>query len=747
MTEQSPSPDIELLWEPALGAEWSRLIRRLAVPYGPLTPTSVARFESDCRRILGLCAQPQSPPSNARTGLVLGQVQSGKTMSFTGISALARDNGFQLVIVITGISVQLLDQSAGRLRSDLGVDGQTRAGWVHVPVKPEVSGESVRDALVRQLAMWADADTPPHLKKTVLITVMKNHKNLEKLAGCLQSVNACVNGGLGAVPTIVIDDEADQASLNTKVHTGELSAVYRHISQLRCVLPNHSMLQYTATPQAPLLLNIADILSPDFCHVLDPGAEYTGGRSFFLENGLLIKEIPPADLGSNAAPPPSVPSSLHEAIRLFVLGVAVEIQSPEYETRSMLIHPSSQTELHSVFVLWVRSALELWRRLLSRPGADPDRLELLEDFRRSHGELARTVANLPSFEVISPQLKLALLQIRLEEVNSTRGITPLILWELSPAWILVGGQALDRGFTVRGLTVSYMPRPLATGQSNADTLQQRARFFGYRRSYLGFCRVWMEISVKQAFVDYVQHEDDLRSSLKRFERLNRPLSEWRRRFILDAAMAPTRRNVIDIGWTHSVTGAGAVSLRFPHYDRQACLENQKLVEKVRSTVPWREHGDASLSVYQRHLVSEDYSLRGICESFLTVFRTSSLEDADALNARLLQYSTILSNQPDARCDLFLMSYSATERRRRTVNQQTGGLDQFLQGSNPGADGRASYAGDRGICRSDRVTVQIHVLDIQFPDQSVIRNVPTLALFAPNAPDIGVVVQPQGWVGS
>jgi hypothetical protein len=92
-----------------------------------------------------------------------------------------------------------------------------------------------------------------------------------------------------------------------------------------------------------------------------------------------------------------------------------------------------------------------------------------------------------------------------------------------------------------------------------------------------------------------------------------------------------------------------------------------------------------------------------------------------------------------------MSHSAPQRRKRTVNRETGELEQFLQGSNPAADGRPAYPGDRGICRPDRVSVQIHILDIELVDNSIVKDVPTLAIFAPNAPVLNIVVQRQGQV--
>jgi hypothetical protein len=753
MTEinSSPSSPIRIasapdagLWSPAVGDEWRSFVRRIVGASDTFSAAAADQLESDCRFILSRCSPPNAPTHEPRTGLVLGQVQSGKTMSFTGVATLARDNGTRLVIVITGISVQLLEQSVQRLRRDLGIEQGSQCGWVHVPIEPNAQEPAARAALLRHLEMWNDPETLPHLRKTVLVTVMKNHANLRKLSSILRSVGGALgSGGLASVPTLVIDDEADQASLNTKVRTSELSTVYRHIRQLRAALPNHTMLQYTATPQAPLLLNIADILSPDFCKVLDPGADYVGGRAFFIDSPSLVQEIPSRDLGSNDIPPPAVPETLLEAMRIFVLGVTAEIEKPNYQRRSMLVHPSSQTAVHSVFVQWVRHALDMWRRLLRQPDGDLDRKALLAEFECSHAALAATVPDLPSFARMAPLLRQAMLQIQIEEVNAANGATPIIRWESSPAWILVGGQALDRGFTVQGLTVSYMPRPLAaSGTGNADTLQQRARFFGYKRPYLGFCRIWLEGAVKRALTEYVEHEDALRDSLRSFEQRNRPLAEWRRRFILDGSMAPTRSNVIDIAWRESVAGQEPILLHFAHHDGSAVAANRTLVAQLRATGSWQPTGDPTWTASQTHECCSDFGLRGICESFLMPFRTNALDDAESLNARLLQFSEMLTHDPGTQVDVLLMSSGSARHRTANADDE---LDQFLQGANPAApgSGRVSYPGDRHICRQDRVTIQIHILDVERPDGTIVRGVPTLAVFAPIARGVRVITQPQG----
>ena len=104
------------------------------------------------------------------------------------------------------------------------------------------------------LADWTDASLPDHRRQTALITVLKNTTHLRNLIGVLRQLN------LETFPALVIDDEADQAGLNTRVVQGGQSTTYQRLVALRQCLPHHTYLQYTATPQAPLLINLIDVL-------------------------------------------------------------------------------------------------------------------------------------------------------------------------------------------------------------------------------------------------------------------------------------------------------------------------------------------------------------------------------------------------------------------------------------------------------------------------------------------------------
>src|SRR5690606_9105554 len=162
-----------------------------------------------------------------------------------------------------------------------------------------------------------------------------------------------------SLPALVIDDEADQASLNTKVKKGEESSTYTRLRELRDALPCHTFLQYTATPQAPLLINIADTLSPDFVHVLEPGDGYVGGKEFFRVGSPYVKVIPPTDIPPNNAIPIDPPESFLQALRIFFVGLSASIIG-RGGRRSMLIHPARERLVHKESVDWAAAAKDEW---------------------------------------------------------------------------------------------------------------------------------------------------------------------------------------------------------------------------------------------------------------------------------------------------------------------------------------------------------------------------------------------------
>jgi hypothetical protein len=517
-------------WNPVEGPEVRALLDSQT-----LSTAGKQQLLAEAQRVFGKCVPPTSPPETD-TGLVIGFVQSGKTLNFTTVTALARDNGYPLIIVIAGTSVPLFNQSTDRLIEDLGIG--TRRGarrWRHVPNPKLQDLDSIRSALDN----WRPGSTIPEARRqSVLITVMKQYQRLDKLNDVLQELD------LTGIPVLIIDDEADQAGLNNEVNQQTQSSTYLRLLNLKARLPHHTYLQYTATPQAPLLINIIDAMSPSFADILTPGPDYCGGRDFFIPSSPYVRTIPHADIPTPNRVLQRAPASLVEAIRLFIVGVAHGIFSDDTSgNRSMLVHPSRPTAPHGNYVSWIKRLKRRWELTLDPATGDAtERQQLIDQFEVAYNDLARTVDHLTTdapFADIAECLLEAVRSTEVLEVNTRGGgATPQINWDNSYSHILVGGQAMDRGFTVEGLTVTYMPRSLGVG--NADSIQQRARFFGYKRSYIGFCRIYLEVRARRAYEQYVEHEADMHARLIAHRDAGRPLSEWRRAFFLSPGLNPTR---------------------------------------------------------------------------------------------------------------------------------------------------------------------------------------------------------------
>jgi len=684
--------------------------------------------------VLSKAVPPGSGPE-VETGLVIGYVQSGKTMSFTTVAALARDNGYPVVIVVAGTSDPLFQQSTDRLRTDLRLPSRPDRKWQHFG-NPSLKGPA-RDAISDILADWDDPTVPDVERQTVLITVMKNHNHLNNLIQVLSGLS------LQAVPVLIIDDEADQAGLNTQVKEGDESTTYRCLSQLRKIVPHHTFLQYTATPQAPLLINLIDVLSPKFAEVLTPGDEYAGGREFFLDNPGLVSTIPVLEVPTKTHIIHEPPQSLHYAMKLFFLGVAAGyVQDEGKGNRSMMVHPSQSTTLHKQYLHWVRQAKEQWREIVNLPPADSDRKELVEEFRAAYNDLSQTVAALPPFEVLLMRLPHAIRRTRVEEVNATPGKTPKIDWKAAYPFILVGGQAMDRGFTVEGLTVTYMPRGMGVG--NADTVQQRARFFGYKRRYLGYCRVFLEGTVRNAFRHYVEHEEDIRRQLQGVRDEGKSLDEWKRAFFLHKMLRPTRSQVLDLDYMRDSYSDAWFRPDAPHASEDALEENRKIVDEFVATLSFKpDEGHKDRKPFMLHEVATGVPLATAFEELLLQLRFVNPKDSQKFTGLRLQLQAHLEQHPSATCRVYRMSPKETRRRKLTKD---GGISNPFQGAYPVAPKERQgeiYPGDREIHATDEVTIQIYRLIVTEDGQDKIVDVPLVAVWVPAELARDWLVQRQG----
>lgn len=653
-------------------------------------------------RILSECVSPTAS-TGSRTGLVVGYVQSGKTLSFTTVAALANDNGFGIIVVIAGMTNELSQQSHTRLLRDLGVE-EPFSRWAEF-FEPNVDDVGrIRDVLVEA----REDDVPMDERRTVLITLKKNHVHLRNLIEVFTEL-----GEAAHVPALVIDDEADQASLNNLVRSGDLSSTYRRLRELRDLLPLHTFLQYTATPQAPILINLIDILSPDFSVVLNPGPDYVGGRDFFTELGPHVADIPPDEIPTSANEVLEPPESLLRALRLFFVGVASgEIRRDgQPRNRSMMVHPARETVSHVQYHVWVQAVRNLWMETLSLPEDDPDRQDLLRKFREAHADICRTVKDLETFNDIADCLRRAIRRTDVRLVNSLAEADRDIRWKQNYSWILVGGQVLDRGFTIEGLTVTYMPR--GPGVGNADTIQQRARFLGYKRKYLGYCRVFLEPSVSHLYRAYVRHEEDMRERLIAHISSGRPLSEFRRVFLLDRRFRPTRQSVIDIDYRRPAFRSGWC---VPNHPQEADLQaNRGIVDGFLqrhsgSFAP--DEGHADRQDHQKHRVAYGVPLDVLYDELLTRLDVD-IQDSEAWTLALILIDRYAAENEDGNCTVYHMRPDVVTQRL----VRDGRIVNLFQGAYP-VEARDVYRGDREM-RDTPVTVQLHTVTLRTGDQQVV----------------------------
>lgn len=645
--------------------------------------------------ILSQCVNPVATVGST-TGITIGYVQSGKTMSFTTLTALAIDNDFRIVIYFAGIKNNLLEQTTKRLKKDLLTESDN-SRFFKVYQSPSVKTNGHND-IKGALKL--------NRKPAILITVLKHTKHISDLTEIFKTIE--VRETLGNSGVLIIDDEADQASLNTYARKNsksedweddEFSSTYSSILDLRATLNNHSYIQYTATPQAPLLINIMDLLSPKFHVVLTPGKAYTGGKTFFEDNTDLIKTIPDLEVYHHKHNPLSeCPQSLIEALQLFLMGTAIVVNIQEKENfLSMMIHADREQDASKKFYNWLSNIIDNWSNRLSLPNNDPNKIELVTEFYNNYEDAIKRIENPPTFDEVLSEVSQVLLDTNLELViQGSREID----WSNATSHILVGAEMLNRGYTVEGLAVSYMPR-YSISKSNADTIQQRCRFFGYKRNYLDSCRVYLPLDSILEYRDYVEHEEIMRNILK-----ENTLENVEQLLILNGSMNPTRSNVLSVDVvSHKLNGWRQMNA-LQHID-----ENISFISDFLSSQTFKEFKNYGTDDRNHRYVKLE--IWKVIE-FLKNFKIMNMPDA-LRKSSTIQYLRYLAENKDIKeAYIFEMSYAydITKSKGTSLKESKGVLKLSNIFSGRSTSGKEVYPGDKGIRFEDSLCIQIHKIKVK-----------------------------------
>ena len=701
-----------------------------------LSDSAAVTFRNETCDILCHCNPHNATHAPETTHLVVGYVQSGKTMSFTGLTALALDNGYRVVIYLAGTKNNLLDQTSKRLKKDL--IGNRAKNNNYYKIHPNATTNEVED-IVGHLE---SSDNP-----IILIPILKHSKHIDKL---IQVVNSAEYKSVMKDETVlIIDDEADQASLNNfgrknskeerEKEEEERSSTYDAILRLRAALPGNTYIQYTATPQANILISMQDLLSPKSHTLLTPGEGYIGGKLFFgkgpnhdLFKGGLIIQIPETEVFHKKRNPlERMPKSLQDALMFHILAVAIVVKwqdSEDITYLSMMVHPDNEKVWNKTFKGWIDSALKQWRIALNKPDGYDDKVDLLERFESIFSKAVEFYSpdNRPTFEQIKPYIAEVIRDKKVYLVNTDKDAQTEIEWDNYKMHILVGAEMLNRGFTVEKLATTYMPR-YATGATNADTIQQRCRFFGYKQDYIRSCRVFLPAQTIENYHAYVNHEEELRLLLSKCD----TLADVERSILLSPSLRPTRSNVLPV-WVVTDKMQGMFALQ-AFASRSTIEHNDNIVDTFlkKHANDFTVRPDTTKDRTHRYMkLSVDEAIE-----FLSDFNFKNWPDAQrkANTIRYLRYlSAEENNNPIKYVWFYQMAFDSAPRHRSFDKEKcrlAANTDLFAGPSS--VKDSTNYPGDRKIYGSeDTITIQLHHIEFDGAALDFPRTAYTLAMYYP-----------------
>ncbi len=537
-------------WTPEIGDNFSSFLKDL--PSSNFSNEVKAKIKKETRLILSSCHDPRISEKLSSTGLVVGRVQSGKTTSFKALTSIAVDNGFNLFIIFAGRTDNLIKQNKREF------DKLKKALGNSIAVVTSENGTKDWKKLIphniRRLNRIGLASPVP----LVLIT-NKHAGHIKAITRELKSAqigNPNIN-----LNTLIIDDEADNASLNTasdKDNEYAASSIYKSIKGLRSQLSCHSVVQYTATPQSLLLISKEDHYSPEWARLISPGEDYVGAQDLFSEEGDFYNTVPDEEVSSSKnISNLSLPKSFKSALKSYLIASAQRLATPKYfheENSTFMVHPDIANPTHKHWENIIKDEISLWRQDIEDnldKFLEDNKLGFLEQYESIRKSNLKYKNHLSPFEDLYYRyIPDIIMELVVSQVNQTNNN---INWDI-PHNILVGGYMLDRGYVVRGLVTTYMPR--GKGGGMIDSLQQRGRFYGYKRQHLSFIKGWMTLPTINAYKSYAEHETHLYEILKKLSNEGKNLREWERVMLLDKGLSPCRKNVISIGLKNNYTSLG-----------------------------------------------------------------------------------------------------------------------------------------------------------------------------------------------
>jgi hypothetical protein len=535
---------------------WNRL-KQFHLSGDSLPAPVISVLDNVTDEILDYCGNPDDEGDWSRRGMVMGHVQSGKTTNYGALICKAADAGYRVIILLAGITNSLRTQTQERMDeifigkvSAFNPVAQkflpiTQFGGNRIPAHGTSREYDFRKASTYGVTIEA-------LNEPVIFVTKKNKSTLSNLKEWLAGQTPS-----GAIrhPLLLIDDEADNASINTTSDPEKTTAINGSIREILALFQRSTYVGYTATPFANIFIDpesddemLKDDLFPEhFIKALDPPTNYVGASRVFAADGNLrsqmIREIDDfADIlplkHKKDHPFDKLPSSLYEAIRVYVLTRAIRVLRGQGEKHcSMMINASRFNDVQDkllgqvyTYLDEVRNSISVNAGLSLRQISDQNIHDLVDDFDREFPDAGCTL------EQVMEALPRAISSLSVLTVNMRGGSLDYSLHKDQGLHIIaIGGLALSRGLTLEGLTVSYILRNTAA----SDTLMQMARWFGYRPDFEDICRLYLPETSLDHYEYVEEATEELRAEIKRMESLGQTPKD----FGLKVRQSPTALRV------------------------------------------------------------------------------------------------------------------------------------------------------------------------------------------------------------
>ncbi len=439
------------------------------------------------------------------TGLLLGEVQSGKTGQMFGIIAAAADLGFDFFIVLTTDNNTLVSQTYERTLDSL--DGFN------------ICNEQDEVRFMR-VAM----------RQPTIVVLKKNSTRLKKWKDTIAS-----SGFAKSRPLFIVDDEADAASLNTLVNDNDQSTINRHLEEIKKLATSSFYLQVTATPQPILLQASTTSWRPAFVHAFEPGPNYLGGSFFYSKPQAFTSVFTPDDELNILVKTPDIPEGLKEATDTYLVTAAHILATNSAKVCNFLIHPSARIAHHDIIAAKTKQYLNYVLNNLDSQAVLSRLQKAWEGLRVSKPEIIE-LRDVVEFLKRNQAVNMIIL-------NSGESGDPNAEYHEGMN-IVVGGNTLGRGVTFKGLQTVYYLRSSKTPQ--ADTFWQHSRMFGYDRDPR-LMRVFIPMALYNMFAEINNSNEILFKQIREngFENIH---------LVLPPGVRPTRLSVVDRGLLNALVG-------------------------------------------------------------------------------------------------------------------------------------------------------------------------------------------------